>query len=114
MLRNESCEIIMAESKKENGVNDSMEVELLAILKGLQICILIGIYELIIESDSLFIVNELLEIGESRSLRGNIVYDARIMMKMLPRCSIQYKRQLANKVAHTLTKSTLYLDDLVI
>lgn len=68
ILRNDSYEVIMAASKKENGVNVPMEVELLAILIGLQICISMSIYELIIESDSLLIVNEFLDAGESRSL----------------------------------------------
>ncbi|XP_041026966.1 uncharacterized protein LOC121267170 [Juglans microcarpa x Juglans regia] len=66
ILRSSSSKVIMAASMKENGANDSMEIELLAILRGLQICIPMGIDELIIESDLLLIVNELIGAGEPR------------------------------------------------
>ncbi|KAF5463849.1 hypothetical protein F2P56_013977 [Juglans regia] len=104
ILKNTSSEVIMVANMKENGVNDPMEIELLAIFKGLQICIPMGIDELIIESDSLLIVNELIEACEPTSAWGNLVFEVKNMMKMFPSCSIQHKGWMANEAAHTFEK----------
>lgn len=42
ILRNDSGGTLLAANKKENVVNDPMEVELLTIFRGLQICIPLG------------------------------------------------------------------------
>lgn len=44
-------EVIMAASKVENVVNDPAETELLLMLRGSQLCLHLGIEELILESD---------------------------------------------------------------
>lgn len=114
MLRNESCGKLLSTSKKENGVNDPMEVELLVILRVLQIYIPIGISELVIESNSLLMFKKLLAIGESMSVWGNLVYTMKNMMKMISRCSIQHKGHMANVATHTLAKYVTHLNDLII
>lgn len=65
ILRNDKGEIILSTSKKESEVNDPLKVEMLAIFRALQICIPLDLNELLIESDSLIMVNEILTEGES-------------------------------------------------
>lgn len=78
----------MLASRKEDEVNDLMEIELLAILRGLKLCVPLGLHVLVVESDSLLIVNELLDAGQNLSLLGNLFYDVKELLKMIPRCSI--------------------------
>lgn len=56
VLRDANSEIVMAASKVENAVNDPKAIELLAILRGLQLCANMGIQKLIIKSDCLLVV----------------------------------------------------------
>lgn len=72
VLRNENGEIVLAASKIKNEVHELEDIELLAIFRGLQICANMGIQKLIIESDSLLIVNEVKANGASSSMLGNL------------------------------------------
>ncbi|XP_042942934.1 uncharacterized protein LOC122277122 [Carya illinoinensis] len=91
LLRNDRGVVLFSTSKKENGVNDPMGVKLLAILRGLQLCIPMGILDLVIESDSLMLVGELNNISESRSAWGHLVHEVKELMKRIPRCLVQHK-----------------------
>lgn len=53
ILRDENGETIQAASIAELGVKEPEDLELLAILKGLQLCLRMGIKKIIIESDCL-------------------------------------------------------------
>lgn len=48
ILRDDHGEVIMAASKKEYEVNDLTEIELLAMFRGLQLCVHLGIHELVL------------------------------------------------------------------
>lgn len=43
MLRDAEGEVLLAASKKEHEVNDQVEVEQLATLRGLQLCLPLGL-----------------------------------------------------------------------
>lgn len=43
ILRDDKGEIVIAASKMENEVNDPKSIELLAMFKGLQLCVNMGI-----------------------------------------------------------------------
>lgn len=58
ILRNDQGEVIMTASKREIEVNDHIEIEFLAILRGLQLSVHLGIKYLIVESDSLTLMKE--------------------------------------------------------
>ncbi|XP_042939414.1 uncharacterized protein LOC122274444 [Carya illinoinensis] len=114
LLRNDRGVVLFSASKKENGVTDPMEVELLAILRGLQLCILMGIPDLVIESDSLMLVEELNNSSESRSAWGNLVHEVKELIKRIPRYSVQHKGRMANEAAYNLARYAKHLEDLIV
>ncbi|KAF5454765.1 hypothetical protein F2P56_024405 [Juglans regia] len=113
LLRNSKAEIIFSTSKKENDVNDPIEIEMLAILRGLRFCFPLGISHLVIESDSLLMVNEVQSDSISRSLQGNMVQQIKQLMLRFPCCSIQHNSRLGNGAAHGLAKLAWNIDDLI-
>lgn len=59
ILRDGRGKVLMAASRKEAEVNDSMEIELLAILRGLQLCVPMGLHDLVVEvTHSLLLIND--------------------------------------------------------
>ncbi|XP_041001600.1 uncharacterized protein LOC121247296 [Juglans microcarpa x Juglans regia] len=57
VLRDEHGKVIFSANKPEHEVQDPMKIELIAILRGLQMCIPLGIAELQVESDFLWYKN---------------------------------------------------------
>lgn len=81
-------EVLMAVSKKELAVTNSYEVELLAVLRGMQFCLPMGIHELEIECDTLLMVQDIRAPTSSSSLMGHILQDVKQLMKRVSKCSI--------------------------
>lgn len=77
-------------------------------VRGLQIYIPLGIPKLLIESDSLMLVNEVLSDKESMALFGNMVFEIKRLMKCFSKCSIEHigPRRMANEATHELAKYT--------
>lgn len=72
VLRDVKGDVIMIATRKEYEVNDPIEIELLAVFRGLQICMHMGITNLIVESDSLLMVQAIQSGKCSLSLLGNL------------------------------------------
>ncbi|KAG2667144.1 hypothetical protein I3760_15G097700 [Carya illinoinensis] len=94
VLRDENGQVIFTASKPEHKVTDPMEIEFLAVLRGLQICLPLGIAELEVELDSLSVIRRLLQ--------------------RFPKVSIKHRGRMANAVAHCLARHSWHIDDLVI
>ncbi|XP_035551721.1 uncharacterized protein LOC118349890 [Juglans regia] len=67
VLRNHMGEILMACSRVESVSLEPEQVEAVALLRGLQLCMSLGIPKLIIESDCLFLVEEVNRSSESNA-----------------------------------------------
>ncbi|XP_042983206.1 uncharacterized protein LOC122312616 [Carya illinoinensis] len=65
VLRDNEGDVIFAASKSEPDIAYSLEIEFLTILRGLQLCMSLGITKLRVESDSLLVVQELEKEGYS-------------------------------------------------
>ncbi|KAF5478058.1 hypothetical protein F2P56_004648, partial [Juglans regia] len=112
ILRDDKGEVILSACKKENDINDHLEIELIAILRGLQICLPLGIPQLVIESDSLLLVDEIQNDKAPRSLHGNLVTQIKQLMQRLQKCFIQHSGRLGNSVAHGMARHAWNVDDL--
>lgn len=75
ILRNAQGETIMAACLPEEGIKTPKEVELAAILRGLQICIELEIKKIILKSDCLFILQECLSVNSHISKIDSVVTD---------------------------------------
>ncbi|XP_042944649.1 uncharacterized protein LOC122278535 [Carya illinoinensis] len=114
ILRDEKGKVILAVCKKEPEFSDPMEVELLAILRGLQLCIPLGIGELIVETDSMLSVRALTAEGESMSPHGNLIYSILSLSKQLPKVTFQHAGRVHNAAADGLAKLARFVEDLTV
>lgn len=80
ILQNSDGDVLMATSMKERAIQNFEIVESLAILRGLSLCIHLGISQLIIESDWQFVVHALQDPTASYSPLGNIFEDIKAFM----------------------------------
>ncbi|XP_040987683.1 uncharacterized protein LOC121235401 [Juglans microcarpa x Juglans regia] len=80
VLRNHMGKVLMAVSKVETVFLEPEQVEAVALLRGLQLCMSLGIPKLIIKSDCLFLVEEVNRSSESnvaiRSMVADVKFDA--------------------------------------
>ncbi|KAG6620210.1 hypothetical protein I3842_Q075500 [Carya illinoinensis] len=114
VLRDKEGKIIFVASKSEPTIADPLEIELLAILRGLQLCVSLGIIALKVEYDSLLAVQELEKEGNSTTLWGGLIKEIMTMLQRYPNWSIHHKGREANGVAHALARFAWTLDDICI
>ncbi|XP_040990905.1 uncharacterized protein LOC121238126 [Juglans microcarpa x Juglans regia] len=112
IFRDAAGDVILAASKKEYVVNDLAKLELLAMLSGLQLCLPLGIEELILESDSLMMATQLEDEEESWFL-GNIIMETKQLMARFRYCTIQHVGQVGNVAAHNLATHAWHVVDIV-
>ncbi|XP_042952134.1 uncharacterized protein LOC122289223 [Carya illinoinensis] len=114
VLRDDKGQVTFATSKPENALTDPMEIELTAILRGIQLCIPLGIVELQIEIDALVVIEELKKEGRSSTLWSTLIQEIKALLSTLPNWSIQYRGRESNGVAHALAKFAWHLDDIAL
>ena len=83
---------------------EPLEIELLAILRGLQFCILLGLQSLCIEIYSLLLVQEITSSDISNSIYGNVVTDILQLKSRFPSCSFVHINREANESAQKLAR----------
>lgn len=80
LLRDEKGEVLFV-SSKELPVNDQIEIELVAILRGLQLCLHRSIPKLEVQTDSLLLVTGIQDLALfSNSYLGNVLRDVKELM----------------------------------
>ncbi|KAF5442998.1 hypothetical protein F2P56_035595 [Juglans regia] len=79
IARDNEGEVLLSVSMKEQAIMDPMDIELLTILRGLQLCIPLGLQVLYIESDSLLSVTAVTT-SEVSSMLGNIISNIKQLM----------------------------------
>ncbi|XP_035542079.1 uncharacterized protein LOC118344788 [Juglans regia] len=92
----------MVVSKKEEAVMEPLEIELLALLRGLQFSIPLGFQSLCIEIDSLLLVKEISSPLPSNASYGNVITDIQEFKCRFLSCSIDHINREANQATHKL------------
>lgn len=102
----------MAATKLEKHIDDPLEIELLAIFRGLKLCLPMDILSLTVESDSLLAILAL-EVGAS-SLVWQVVLFRKFFhfRKFLLLCNFQHVSQLGNRVTHKFARFACQRDDI--
>ncbi|KAF5450240.1 hypothetical protein F2P56_030607 [Juglans regia] len=85
ILRDYQGKVLLSASGRESVVQDPIEIELLAILRGLQLCIPMGIPELIVEFDYLLSIQAIQSMEDPMSMQGNLIYAIKDLMNYLPK-----------------------------
>ncbi|KAF5454504.1 hypothetical protein F2P56_024162 [Juglans regia] len=112
VLRDSKGEVLMAAAIRERASLNVYELEGLAILRGLQLCLHLGIYHLSIESDSLLVVNEFDRNGQSMATMGNVISEVRKLMFCFQTCELTHVNRSCNIVTHTLAKLGLSVSEI--
>lgn len=102
ILRNAVGKTQLSVCMAEAGICEPNQIELLAILRGLQIYLGLGIRKSILESDCLQMINECLSRVTSYSKTGSMVVELRKIQTSFTNCILQHTYREHNEVAHFL------------
>lgn len=110
IVKDHKDETLMVASIPKSSVADLESLEALTILRGLQLCLYQGISNLIIETNCLLVVEEILQREAPSSAIGNILMDIKELMSHFTDCVIQYGNYMANMVAHKLVRNSWHVN----
>lgn len=110
ILRNEKGKTLLAASLPEEGIKSPKEVELIATLRGLQLCVGMGVQKLILESDCLFMLKECLSVNTPISEISSVVTDIKDLQSRYEDCQLQHVLWEKNKPLHLLARHAWNLD----
>ncbi|XP_035541668.1 uncharacterized protein LOC118344672 [Juglans regia] len=96
ILRDSEGTVLLAASMKESEVGDPAKIDMVAMLRGLRLCIPMGIEKLILESDSLLMVNQMNGDTKPWSLFRNIIKETRQCSTRFRSCIVQHVGRLGS------------------
>lgn len=103
VLRNENGGVRMAVTKREEHAEDPMEIEILAVFRGLQLCSPLEIQSITVKSDSLLAVQAISDGEASCAQHSNLIRDIISLLKeRFMSCNFIYASRHGNFVAHEL------------
>ncbi|XP_041009383.1 uncharacterized protein LOC121253437 [Juglans microcarpa x Juglans regia] len=112
VLRDEKGDVLMAVSKSEHELHEPASVELLAMLRGLQFILHLGISKVVLKSDYLLMVEALANSEDSLSSQGNLLKEVRNLLSHFNKYQVQHVIRGGNQVAHFLAKHAWSVYDL--
>ena len=98
-------------SSKGGAIQDSEEAEVSTCRKALEFAVDIGFSDLIVEGDSITVMNSITSTQSDLSRLGNIYDDNHCLAGGLGRVEFNSISQSANGVAHSLTRYAKHLDE---
>ncbi|XP_042985441.1 uncharacterized protein LOC122314103 [Carya illinoinensis] len=104
ILRDDKGEVLVACSKLEKEMISSEFIEATAMLRGLHFCAQWGVSKLILESDCLVLVNDLLSESENFTELGVLMQDIRRMLNGFQEVKVSHVNRLGNEAVHRLAK----------
>ncbi|XP_042958021.1 uncharacterized protein LOC122293512 [Carya illinoinensis] len=104
--------VLMAVSKIELALEDPETVELLAVFRGMQLCISMGISALEVESDCLLLVQALQQEDMSNSLLGNLFSEVKRLCNYFSSVSFVHVYREGNRAAHLLARNAWRVEDI--
>ncbi|XP_042959454.1 uncharacterized protein LOC122294624 [Carya illinoinensis] len=112
ILCDSSGHVLMAVSKIELALEDPKTVELLAVFRGMQLCISMGISALEVESDCLLLVQALQQEDMSNSLLGNLFSEVKRLCNYFSSVSFVHVYREGNRAAHLLARNAWRVEDI--
>ena len=104
VLRDASSKVQIAAVSKVEDVDSPLQAELMAILFGLQVTSEQEFKEILVESDCLLAVQEILRRQDSLCEWGSILMDIQDRSLEFNQCSFRHINRFANVLAHNLSK----------
>lgn len=110
LVRNHAGNMALPACIFEKNVDNLVVIEVLAIIRSLQLCMHHGFTNIIIESNCLLLVEEILAPAAPCSALDNIISDISNLMHYFISCSIQYTSRDRNRAAHCLARYARHMD----
>ncbi|CAI9757855.1 unnamed protein product [Fraxinus pennsylvanica] len=114
VLRDSSGTVIIAMSKIEKSVEESEAIELLAIFRGMQLCVNMGIQNLLVESDRKMVIEVLQTDSMLNSSLGVLYQEVKIFATHFVNCNYSHIYRECNMVAHKLARHAQWVDDICV
>ncbi|XP_041004081.1 uncharacterized protein LOC121249435 [Juglans microcarpa x Juglans regia] len=112
VLRDDKGKLVMPASKIENEVENPSTIELVALLRGLQLIVHLGFSKLVVESDCMLLVQELNKEQDFLSADGNLIIEAKSLLKHFQEVEVQHVHRMGNEVAQSLARYTWNVDNI--
>jgi ribonuclease HI len=99
--------VILALGKSIPATYDPATSEAMAALVAIELCRDLGVFYVILEGDSLKVVNAINEDQSSRRRYGHILDDIKVVLSSLRSWEVMHVKTEANMAAHNLIKEAL-------
>lgn len=104
IIRDYKGNVTTTASIREQNIQQPEIIESLAIYRGLQLYLQLGIPKIIIESDCQVVLAELQRLETYLSILGNLFQDIKALMSRFQNSSIQFRFRKCNVTSHKLAK----------
>ncbi|XP_042979946.1 uncharacterized protein LOC122310130 [Carya illinoinensis] len=111
VLRDSRGAVVMATTVFEREVYEPATIELVVVLRGLQLCFPLRIPKLAIESDYLLLVQALQTEYETFSSNGNLLKGTKALMSYFQEVCIDHVNRMGNGVSYTLVRYAWNVSD---
>ncbi|XP_042939607.1 uncharacterized protein LOC122274657 [Carya illinoinensis] len=108
ILRNEVGEVVFALSRKEIGVSAVDGIEALAFFRGLQMLLNMGCNGLIIEGDSMHVIDDIKSREPRFTSQVPIIKEIQQILRHLSDWELSHVGRWGNEAAHFASKTCLY------
>ncbi|XXG53903.1 hypothetical protein AAC387_Pa03g1920 [Persea americana] len=112
ILRDEKCNVIMALSRIEDGVAEADDIGAVAALRGLQMDCSIGVHDIILEGDSLWMIDALNSSSPNLSRQCLLFNDIKILWQHFKSYEVTHVGREGNAIAHTWARYAQFIDDI--
>ena len=111
IVRNDKREVLEALQASIEGITDPNTIKAHAANKASMFAQFMGFTRIILDGDAFMFINKILHPYPSLSRIGNLVEDAKNLMKNCRKCKVQHVKKEANEAAHLLAKCALTVDE---
>lgn len=111
LFRDNNGDVLMTTNLRETVLQNLETTEYLAIFRGLQLCLNLGINHLIVELDCQTLVKEL-QSDDASSMDGNIILDLKVLMTYFHMCYVSFAYSQNNVAVHKLARFIFNVDNI--
>ena len=104
VVRDDQGRVILAQGKSISAMYDLATGEAMAALVAVDLCRDMGVFDVILEGDSLEVVNSINEDLNSRRRYGHLLDDMKMVLSSFRSWEVMHVKRDANMAAHRLTK----------
>lgn len=113
ILRDDRGEVLFAMSRKEVHVLEAQDVETMAALRDLQMILNLGISSLVLEGDSLVVIEAIRSREDNLSRHGPLIAEIQVLLNQFRDFEVLNVGRQGNEAAHLLARHDRLVEDIV-